>query len=376
MRGEPGQTAGVTRGDEHDDGRGTAADTDPGAEGNKGNKGNERGGQGDGETRGTVLIALVANLVIALAKVAGGLIASSPALLSEAAHSVADSLNEVFLLASLSRSRRRADARHPFGYGKERFFWSMLAAVGIFVTGGCFSFYQGLHTLLNPEAEETGGYLIVYVVLAVSLLAEGASLVRATVQVRGQAKQAGRGVVAQLRRGDDPTVRTVFAEDAAAVLGVLLALAGAGLHQWTGQPAWEAGAALSIAVLLMYVAYRLGRDAKDRLVGQAVDPVLQQRALEVLTERPEIDTVTRLLTMQLGPDSALLAARMDLVDGLDSSGVERLCVELRQRIRSVCPDFDQVFLDITAADEDERRRATERRRRLRETVERQTADGG
>ncbi|MFJ4675902.1 MULTISPECIES: cation diffusion facilitator family transporter [unclassified Kitasatospora] len=323
-----------------------------------------------------MLIALVANLVIALAKVAGGLVASSPALLSEAAHSVADSLNEVFLLASLSRSRRRADARHPFGYGKERFFWSMLAAVGIFVTGGCFSFYQGLHTLLNPEAEETGGYLIVYVVLAVSLLAEGASLVRATVQVRGQARQAGRGVVAQLRRGDDPTVRTVFAEDAAAVLGVLLALVGAGLHQWTGQPVWEAGAALSIAVLLMYVAYRLGRDAKDRLVGQAVDPVLQQRALEVLTERPEIDTVTRLLTMQLGPDSALLAARMDLVDGLDSSGVERLCVELKQRIRSVCPDFDQVFLDITAADEDERRRATERRRRLRETVARQAADGG
>ncbi|GAA2109642.1 cation diffusion facilitator family transporter [Kitasatospora saccharophila] len=329
----------------------------------------------DGETRGTVLIALVANLVIALAKIAGGLVAASPALLSEAAHSVADSLNEVFLLASLSRSRRRPDARHPFGYGKERFFWSMLAAVGIFVTGGCFSCYQGLHTLLNPEGEETGGYLVVYLVLLVSLVAEGASLTRAVLQVRRQARQAGRGLAAQLRRGDDPTVRTVFAEDAAAVLGVLLALVGAGLHQWTGRPQWEAAAALAIAALLMYVAYRLGRDAKDRLVGQAVDPAVQQKALDVLTERPEVDTVTRLLTMQLGPGSALLAARIDLVDGLDSSGVEELCVRLKQRIRATCPDIDQVFLDITAADEDERRRAAERRRRLRETVRRQAAAG-
>ncbi|RKE16891.1 cation diffusion facilitator family transporter [Streptomyces sp. TLI_171] len=330
---------------------------------------------GDRRTRATVLVALVANLVIALAKVAGGLLAGSPALLSEAAHSVADSLNEVFLMASLRRSRRRADSRHPFGYGKERFFWSMLAAVGIFVTGGCFSFYQGLHTLLNPQSEDTGGYLVVYAVLGVSLLAEGASLVRATVQVRGQARQAGRGLLAQLRRGNDPTVRTVFAEDAAAVIGVLLAAAGAGLHQWTGQSAWEAGAALAIAVLLVCVAFRLGRDAQDLLVGRAVDPVLQQRAADLLAERPEIDVVTQLMTMQLGPDSALLAARVDLADGLDSAGVEALCVEVKRRIRTECPGFEQIFLDITAADRDERRRAADRRRSLRSAVARQQEPG-
>ncbi|MFJ5228504.1 cation diffusion facilitator family transporter [Kitasatospora sp. NPDC088391] len=307
---------------------------------------------------------------------AGGLVAASPALLAEAAHSVADSLNEVFLLASLRRSRRRPDARHPFGYGKERFFWSMLAAVGIFVTGGCFSFYQGLHTLLHPEGEETGGYLVVYLVLVVSLLAEGGSLLKATLEIRGQARRAGRGLAAQLRHGSDPTVRTVFAEDAAAVLGVLLALAGAGLHRATGHPAWEAAAALAIGVLLMYVAHRLGRDAKDRLIGEAVDPALQQRALDLLTDRPGIDTVTRLLTMRLGPDSALLAARVDLADGLDSAGVEELCVAAKRRIRSELPEFDQVFLDITAADEQERDRAARRRRDLREAVERQRAAEG
>src|ERR1044071_6219280 len=109
----------------------------------------ESDGATDRKTRVTVLVALAANLVIAAAKAVGGLVAGSPALLSEAAHSVADSLNEVFLLAALRRSRRPADHLHPFGYGKERFFWSLIAAVGIFVMGGCFSFFQGIEALRN-----------------------------------------------------------------------------------------------------------------------------------------------------------------------------------------------------------------------------------
>jgi cation diffusion facilitator family transporter len=131
----------------------------------------------------TIGIALTANLIIATAKVAGGLVTMSAALLSEAAHSAADVLNEVFLLAALRSSRRPPDARHPFGYGKERFFWSLLAAVGIFVMGGCFSFYPGLHTLLGSgSGHERFG--VALGVLAVSLCAEGTSLTRATVQVR------------------------------------------------------------------------------------------------------------------------------------------------------------------------------------------------
>ncbi|MBK3638823.1 cation diffusion facilitator family transporter, partial [Streptomyces sp. MBT97] len=133
-----------------------------------------------------LLVALVANLIIALAKALGGLFAGSPALLSEAAHSVADSLNEVFLLAALRRSRRPADARHPFGYGKERFFWSLLAAVGIFVMGGCFSFFQGVEALRSGADEELSGYVAGLIVLGVSFVAEGVSLLRALHQVRRQ----------------------------------------------------------------------------------------------------------------------------------------------------------------------------------------------
>jgi cation diffusion facilitator family transporter len=138
-----------------------------------------------------VIVALGANLLIAVAKAVGGLIAGSPALLSEAAHSVADSMNEVFLLAALRRSRRPADRRHPFGYGKERFFWSLLAAVGIFVMGGCFSFFQGFEALRNGADESFGGYLVGIAVLVVALLAEGGSLLRALHQVRGQGGAGG-----------------------------------------------------------------------------------------------------------------------------------------------------------------------------------------
>lgn len=294
--------------------------------------------QADHKTRVTVLVALAANLVIAVAKAVGGLLAHSPALLSEAAHSVADSLNEVFLLAALRRSRRPADARHPFGYGKERFFWSLLAAVGIFVMGGCFSFFQGFEALRNGAEEELGGYVVGLVVLGVALLAEGASLVRALYQVRKQGGAAG------LR---DPALRTVVAEDGTAVLGVTLAIVGMALHMVTGQVVWEASASLAIGALLVYVAYRLGRDARDQLIGEAADPEASHRIRALLEAQPEIDSVEALFTMKTGLDQALVAARVDLAPGLDSERVEEVADRIKGSIAGIVPEADQIFLDVT-----------------------------
>ncbi|MFJ3305300.1 cation diffusion facilitator family transporter [Streptomyces sp. NPDC086549] len=293
----------------------------------------------DGRTRVTVLVALVANLVIAVAKAVGGFVAGSPALLSEAAHSVADSLNEVFLLAALRRSRRPADERHPFGYGKERFFWSLLAAVGIFVMGGCFSFFQGFEALRNGTEEKFSGYVAGLAVLGVALVAEGASLLRALYQVRGQ--DGGRG---GLR---DPALRTVVAEDATAVLGVTLAIAGMALHMVTGQVVWEASATLGIGLLLVYVAYRLGRDARDQLIGEAADPELSARIRALLRAQPEIDSVEALFTMKLGLDSTLVAARVDLVPGVDSETVEEAAVRIKRSVARTVPEADKIFLDVT-----------------------------
>ncbi|UXY31446.1 cation diffusion facilitator family transporter [Streptomyces sp. HUAS TT20] len=328
-RGGPGQSAKVS---------GTPSERNraPGRAGPPDETGH---GRPDARTRVTVLIALAANLVIAVAKAVGGFLAASPALLSEAAHSVADSVNEVFLLAALRRSRRPADERHPFGYGKERFFWSLLAAVGIFVMGGCFSFFQGFEALRNGAEEKLSGYVAGLAVLGVALVAEGASLLRALHQVH----RHGGGLTG-LR---DPALRTVVAEDTTAVIGVLLAAAGMALHMVTGQVVWEASASLGIGLLLVYVAYRLGRDARDQLIGEAVAPELSGRIRTLLEEQPEIDSVEALFTMKTGLDSALVAARVDLVPGVDSERVEEAAVRIKRFLARTVPEADRIFLDVT-----------------------------
>jgi cation diffusion facilitator family transporter len=292
----------------------------------------------DRRTRVTVLVALAANLLIAVAKAVGGLFAGSPALLSEAAHSVADSLNEVFLLAALRRSRRPADRQHPFGYGKERYFWSLLAAVGIFVMGGCFSFFQGFEALKNGADEKLSGYVAGLIVLGVAFVAEGASLLRALHQVRSQGGRDGMR---------DPALRTVVAEDGTAVLGVTLAAVGMALHMVTGQVVWEASASLAIGVLLVFVAYRLGREARDQLIGEAADPEATARIRDLLAAQPEIDSVEALFTMKTGLDTALVAARVDLVPGLDSERVEEVADRIKRSVANRVSEADQIFLDIT-----------------------------
>ncbi|MFF1835461.1 cation diffusion facilitator family transporter [Streptomyces sp. NPDC058231] len=284
------------------------------------------------------MVALAANVVIAAAKAVGGLISGSPALLSEAAHSVADSVNEVFLLAAVPRSRRPADARHPFGYGKERYFWSLLAAVGIFVMGGCFAFFQGFEALTRDEQESPTGYTAGLIVLGIALVAEGSSLVRALYQARGERGGAG-----------DPALRTVIAEDSTAVLGVVLAMGGMVLHLVTGNVVWEASASLAIGLLLVFVAFRLGRDARDRLIGESADPELRHRIHELLDGRPEIDNVASLLTMRPGLDSVLVAARGDLAPGIDSEEIDRVCVRIKESVSRKWPQADHVYLDITNA---------------------------
>nr|QIY77488.1 cation diffusion facilitator family transporter [Streptomyces sp. RLB1-33] len=302
---------------------------------------NRKPNKSDRRTRVTVLVALGANLLIAVAKAVGGLLTGSPALLSEAAHSVADSMNEVFLLAALRRSRRPADRRHPFGYGKERFFWSLLAAVGIFVMGGCFSFFQGVEALRNGAEESFHGYVAGLAVLGVALLAEGASLLRALHQVRRQG-----GGADGMR---DPALRTVVAEDGTAVIGVMLAITGMVLHMVTGQVVWEACASLAIGALLVCVAYWLGRDAREQLIGRAADEEASRRIRALLEAQPEIDSVEALLTMELGLDSTLVAARVDLVPGLDSEEVEEVAIRIKGSVAHTVPEADQIFLDVTDA---------------------------
>ena len=298
------------------------------------------------ESRKTVLVALAANTGIAVAKLAAGLIGGSSAMLAEAAHSIADTTNQLFLLGSLRFAEREADEQHPFGYGKERFVWTFMAAIFIFVGGGLFSVYEGVSKLLHGGGEETR-FGLTYAVLVIALVLEGASLVRALRQTRSDAERSRRPIPRYVRTSRDPTTKTVVFEDSAAVIGVVLALIGVGLHQLTGSPAPDAIAAICIGVLLGVVAVGLWRDTRGLLIGEAALPEERQVLLDVLCRNPEVDHVVELLTMAMGPDSLLVAVRLDLADGLDSDDIEQLAGRLEREMREALPATKHVFIDPT-----------------------------
>ena len=298
------------------------------------------------ESRKTIFAAMAANFAIAVAKAVAGMLGRSPAMLAEAAHSVADTMNQVFLLVSLSLGDRKPDEEHPFGYGKERFFWAFLAAVFIFVSGAVFSLYEGVRALLGNEEVEAA-FVIVYAVLGFSLVAEGASLLRAVSQVRGDARNAGVALRTYLRNSNDTTVRTVLFEDSAAVTGVVIALVGVALHQLTGERMWEGWASIAIGVLLVVVAYTLGRDNKGLLIGEAARPEQRELLRDVITGHPEVEEVLELLTMHLGPNALLVAVRLDLQDDLSAAEVEELSNQIDHELRHAVTEVSQVFLDAT-----------------------------
>src|SRR3954452_2484309 len=312
------------------------------------------------ESKGTVVLALGANLAIAVAKTVAGLISLSSAMLAEAAHSWADTLNQVFLLTSLFRSQKPADSLHPLGYGKERFFWSLLAAVGIFVSGAGFSIFQGVDSLFKSHKEvPSSEFYLSYAVLGFALIMEGSSLIKAVRQVRGEAKQHDRGFIEHLRKSNDPTVKTVASEDSAAVTGIVFAFIGLGLHQLTGSAVYDGAASIAIGLLLAWIAYALGRDTKDLLIGEAADPQLRLDIISIISDYDEIDGVVELLTMQLSPEEILVAVKVDFVDGLDSQRIEDVSTEIDEALRKDYPIVRHVFLDATTATPEQREVASE-----------------
>src|ERR1700759_2742323 len=245
-----------------------------------------RGAADTSESLTTVLVALGANVLIALAKSAAAVVTGSASLVAEAAHSWADAGNEIFLLIADRPSHRAPDRAHPLGHGREAYVWSLFAALGLFVAGGAVSVTHGVQELIHPGPAER--FVVGYVVLAVSFVLEGVSFLQSVRQARSEAESLQRDLLEHVIATSDPTLRAVFAEDSAALIGLVIAAAGLAAHQLTGSPVPDAIGSILVGVLLAVVAVVLINRNRRFLVGEEADPRIRSAAIRALLDMPEV----------------------------------------------------------------------------------------
>jgi cation diffusion facilitator family transporter len=306
------------------------------------------GNSGESESLTTVLVAFVANILIAVAKSAAAVVTGSASLLAEAAHSWADAGNEVFLLFANRRSRRPADDMHPFGYGRDAYVWSLFAALGLFVAGAAVSIVHGIQELITPEP--AGHFAVGYIVLGISFVLEGISFLQSVRQAKPEAESLQRDLIEHVLVTSDPTLRAVFAEDSAALIGLVLAAAALGAHQITGSPVPDAIGSILVGLLLAVVAIVLINQNRRFLVGQEADPRVRAAAVQALMNLPEVARVTYLRLEIVGPRMVSVIGDVDLTGDDTESHVAVRLRALEARI-SASPAVAGAVLSLSAPDE-------------------------
>ncbi|PWT93716.1 MAG: cation transporter [Blastocatellia bacterium] len=298
-----------------------------------------------------VLGALFANALIAVLKLVAALITGSSGMMAEALHSVADTTNQVFLLLGLQFFKRPASAKHPFGYGKERFFWSFIAAIFIFGVGATYAIYEGIVKLRHPHAP--AHFEWAYIVLGLSFLLEAASISLAIYQELHEAHHEGMSFSEYLRESKDPTAKTVLFEDSAALLGIIIAAAGLLLTQFevggTAGAYWDGVASILIGLVLAVVAFVLARSSRGLLLGEAATPKTIEAIKRAIEEHPNVERVVELLTMHLAPKQILINAHVKLKEHLVTGDIEQTIEEIEGRIKQAEPKVEMIFLE-TARD--------------------------
>jgi len=302
-----------------------------------------------------VLGALFANAVIAVMKFAAAIITGSSGMMAEALHSFADTTNQVFLLFGLRSYRRPPTAKHPFGYGKERFFWSFIAAIFIFGVGATYALYEGYLKLSHPHAPEH--LALAYWVLAISFVLESGSICLALWQELKEAKHEGLTFREYLRESKDPTAKTVIFEDGAALLGILIAGTGIYLTDHHVGPGtggyWDGLASMAIGGVLAIVAFALARSSRALLLGEAATPKAIGRIHDAINQHPDIVEVVELLTMHLAPKQILVNSHIKLRPNLTTVEIERVISEVERAIKSAEPKVYEIFLEAAGGKSNE-----------------------
>jgi len=301
----------------------------------------------EGESIRTIVIALLANILIAVAKLIAGLVTGSTGMLAEAAHSAADSVNEVFLAVGMHRDRQPADATHPLGHGRERFLWAFMAAIASFLIGGGVSIALAIAHLKAPHP--VSGGLVAWIVLAISFAADGASWLQGMRQARRQAKEYGTTVWRYLVRASDPVVRAVVVEDSAALIGLCLAASGLLLSKILGTSLPDSLASLLIGLLLAVTAFGLARSLADFLVGRSLSAPLFEKLYAIVEEDPAIEQVLSLRAIYTGPEEVIVVAKVHPAQSLNIEQLTQAMDDLDHKIRRALPLVADVFVDVTSS---------------------------
>jgi len=300
-----------------------------------------------------VLGALFANGLITVLKFVAAVITGSSGMMAEALHSFADTTNQVFLLLGLRFYKRPASEKHPFGYGKERFFWSFIAAIFIFGVGATYAIYEGISKLSHPHPPKNLAWA--YWVLGISFVLEAGSIGLAIFQEMKEARHEGLTFAAYLRESKDPTAKTVLFEDSAALLGIIIAAGGIYLTEHHAGPGggayWDGVASIVIGLVLAIVAFVLARTSRGLLLGEAANPKNVRAIVQAIEGHPNVVKVVELLTMHLAPKQILINAHVNLRDDLVTGDIVQTIEEVEELIRRAEPKVEMIFLETARQSE-------------------------
>jgi cation diffusion facilitator family transporter len=301
---------------------------------------------GSSESKTLVLLALVANVLIAIMKFVAAAITGSAAMLAEGFHSTADSGNQLFLLRGAAVSRYAASTKFQFGRGKELYFWSLMVAVFLFVGGAVVSFYEGLERFRHPE--ETTNLAWSLSVLAAAAVFEIVIAFWPALKEFNH-RRGSRNWWRSLRESKDPALMVVLFEDSAAVLGVFIAASGILLGEWTGNPRWDGAASMSIGVLLAAVAFLVAYEVKSMLVGESASRQVRSEIRAAVLSHKNVQSIGRLLTMHMGPKDIVVNLDVDFRDDIALEEVEATVDEIELAVRRVVPHVTQIFVEVESA---------------------------